>query len=75
MTRHLADILARDILNDITDEICRDETLRRRVADRLRDELAAIEHRMFSEIRVADANDTPDDPAPQPKFNQKGGLT
>jgi hypothetical protein len=75
MTRHLADILACDILDDIADEICRDETLRRRVADRLRDELAAIEHRMFSEIRVADANDTPDDAAPQPKPNQKGGLT
>ena len=71
MTRHLADILACDILDDIADEICRDETLRRRVADRLRDELAAIEHRMFSEIRVADANDTPDDPAPQPKPTKK----
>ena len=52
-------------------KICRDETLRRRVAHRLRDEFAAIEHRMFSDIRVADADDTPDDPAPQPKPNQK----
>jgi hypothetical protein len=42
MTRQLADILARDIIDDVADEICRDETLRRRVADRLRDELARL---------------------------------
>ena len=75
----LAPLLARDILDDIADEIRQDAELRRRVTDRLRDELSAIEGRLLSEIRatVADvspagADTTPDNPAPSNSNPNKG---
>jgi hypothetical protein len=78
----LATHLARDILDDIADEIRQDPALRRRVTDRLRDELSAIEGRLLSKIcstaaealTGADADTTPDDPAlSNPNPNKGGG--
>jgi hypothetical protein len=78
----LATHLARDILDDIANEIRQDPALRRRVTDRLRDELSAIEGRLLSEIcstaaealTAADADTTPDDPAlSNPNPNKGGG--
>ena len=80
----LATLLARDILDDIADsiadEIRQDTALRRRVTGRLRDELSAIEGRLLSEIcstaaealTAADADTTPDDPAPSNPNPNKG---
>jgi hypothetical protein len=50
----LASILARAIVDDIADEIRSDSQLRRRMTDRLRDELHAIEQRLVHEIRRKD---------------------
>jgi hypothetical protein len=72
----LAALLARDILDDIADsvadEIRRDAMLHRRVTDRLRDEIAMIEHRVLSEIRI-EADTAPGDPASLTSTPHKGG--
>jgi len=63
-TRDLAALLARNIIDDVADEIRQDPTLRRRVTNRLRDELAIIQDKLLAEIRLSET-DTPDCPAPQ----------
>jgi len=77
----LAALLARDILDDVADEIRHDTELHRRVTARLRDELSAIESRLLSEIRAtaadmpaAGADTAPDYPAPSlTSIPRKGG--
>ena len=65
MTRDLAAVLARDIIDDIADEIRDDPSFRRRVTSRLRDELHTLKDRLLCEIRLTEADYTPDCPAPQ----------
>jgi hypothetical protein len=63
-TRDLAALVARNIIEDVADEIRQDPTLRRRVTNRLRDELAIIQDKLLAEIRLSET-DTPGCPATQ----------